>query len=238
MSDPGTTDEPPNPLTWTRDALVRTWRDFLSVYYANSVPWRLLKSGALVALGFFAWVGANLVLSYRPDWGVLYYVMAYGFALLFWGPFTHLVVVPAIIRIRRSGRGGAWRTLARHGSKLNLTVFLLVVLSLGTAPLGVMTFEFQVPAGTDGTSINPDLQCTRSGDRIHCHIADSRGIDSVIVTSGGETLRTIDEAPFDFDLNRSELAVEGGDRLFTVELRDADGDLIRRYNRRAELIPG
>lgn len=240
MADtPHTPESPGTPLAWLRRVLRGAWNDLLSVYYANTPVWRLLKTGALVALGLFLWTGANLLLSYRPDWGLLYYVMAYGFVLLVWGPFTHLVVVPTVIRFRRSGRGGLRRWLSRHGSKLNFTTFLLVVLVLGTAPLGVMTFEFQVPAGGDGAdSVNPDLQCTRSGDVIHCHLTDSRGIDHVVVTSGGEPVETIEEPPFDFDLRMSELATVDGDRQFTVDLRDENDETIRRYVRRAELIPG
>lgn len=230
---------PGSPVKWTRRVLRSAWNDLLSVYYANTVIWRLLKSATLVFLGFFCWSGANLLLSYRPDWGVLYYVMAYGFALLFWGPLTHLVIVPTVIRIRRSGRSGPARWFARHGSKANLTVFLLLVLVLGTFPLGVMTFEFQLPAdGGDGADVNPQLQCTRSGDVIHCHLSDARGIDHVVVSSGGETLQTVEEPPFDFDVNVDDLATVDGDRQFTVELRDENGETIRRYIRRADLIAG
>lgn len=239
MADPTTPESPGTPLAWLRRVLRGAWNDLLSVYYANTPVWRMLKTGALVALGLFLWSGANLLLSYRADWGLLYYVMAYGFVLLFWGPLTHLLIVPMVIRFRRSGRGGVRRWLARHGSKLNFTTFLLVVLVLGTAPLGVMTFEFQVPAGGDGGgSVNPDLQCTRSGDVIHCHVSDARGIDHVVVSSGGETIETIEEPPFDFDLNVNELETVDGDRQFTVDLRDENDETIRRYIRRAELIPG
>lgn len=234
-----TPTEPGSPIQWTRRALRGAWNDLLSVYYANTTVWRLLKTGALIALGLFVWSGANLLLSYRPDWGFLYYVMAYGFLLLFWGPFTHLVVVPLIIRTRRSGRGGWVRTLTRHGSKLNLTVFLLLVLVLATAPPGVMTFEFQLPAGDGtGTSVNPQLQCTKSEGVIHCHLSDSRGIDAVVVSSGGETIERIESAPYHFEVAVTDLSRVGGDRQFTVELEDEDGQIIRRYIRRAELVPG
>lgn len=230
---------PGSPVEWTRKVLRSAWNDLLSVYYANTPIWRGLKSAALIFLGFFCWSGANLVLSYRADWGILYYLMAYGFGLLFWGPFTHLVVVPSIIRIRRSGRQGPLRWVARHGSKANLTMFLVLVLILGTFPLGVMTFEFQVPAGDGGSAdVNPQLLCTRSGDVIHCHLTESRGIDHIVVSSGGKTLQTIDEPPFDFDVDVNDLATVNGDQQFTVELRDDDGHTIRRYIRRADLITG
>jgi hypothetical protein len=118
-------------------------------------------------------------------------------------------------------------------------VFLVLVLVLGTFPLGVMTFEFQVPAGGgDSTDINPQLQCTQSGDVIHCHLSDSRGIDSVVVSTSGQTLMEIKDPPFDFDVNVSDMKTVNGDRQFTVELRDENGDTIRRYIRRVDLIPG
>lgn len=240
MPDRSSTPTSPGPpLTWLRRVLRSVWNDLLSVYYANTPIWRVLKSGALVAFGLFLWSGSNLLLSYRPDWGILYYVLAYGFVLLFWGPFTHVVVVPTVIRCRRSGKGGFRRWFARHGTKASLTTFLLIVLVLGTVPLGVMTFEFQVPTDGDGTSsVNPDLQCTRSGDVIHCHLSDSRGIDHVVVTTSDEHLETIEEPPFDFDVNVNELQTVNGDHQFTVNLRDENGETIRRYVRRADLIPG
>lgn len=231
-------DHPGSPLQWVRRTLRGMWRDARSVYYANTVVWRLLKSGALFFLGLFCWVGANLILSYRPGWWPFYYVMAYGFVLLVWGPLTHLVMVPLVIRVRRSGAGGLERWFARHGTKANLAVFFTIVLVLGTSPLGVMTFQFQLPAGGGSGDVNPDLQCTRSGDTVHCHLSDSRGIDHVVVTSGGAEIERIEEPPFDFDVEVSDTEGTGGDRQFLVELRDGDGDTIRGYSRRVDLIPG
>lgn len=240
MTDSSTTpDYPGSPLSWLRRVLRSAWNDVLSVYYANTLIWRLLKSAALVFLGFFAWAGANLLISYQADWGFLYYIMAYGFLLLFWGPLTHLVVVPTIIRIRRTGGGRLAKTFAQYGTKTNLTVFLLLVVLLGASPIGLMTFEFQVPAGgAGGTDINPQLQCTQSGEVVHCHLSDSRGIDSVVVSTGGETLEEISDPPFDFDVRETDLATINGDTQFTIELRDENGETIRRYIRRTDLIPG
>ena len=238
MSDAPRAQTPPGtPVAYARRVLRSGWNDLLSIYYANTTPWKVLKVGALVALGLFCWSGANLLLSYRPDWWPLYYVLSYGFVLLVWGPLTHLVIVPTIIRLRRAGRGGPYRWLTRHGSKANLAVFLAIVLVLGTFPVGPMTFEFQVPAG-GGTDVDPQLQCTRSGDVIHCHLADARGVDAVAVLTAGEEVVVLEEPPFDFDLRVDELAVVNGDRQFTVEIRDEDGTVLRRYIRRAELIPG
>ncbi|WP_254529708.1 hypothetical protein [Natrinema gelatinilyticum] len=231
------TPEKDPPLEWGRKVLVGAWRDLKSVYYANSTIWKLLKSAGLLFFGLFLWAGTNLLLSYQPGWGFLYYVMAYGFALLLWGPLTHLLVVPFVIRMRRSGKGGLARFVSRHGSKANLTTFIVIVLILGTFPLGVMTFEFQLPSN-GGSDVNPYLDCTRSDETVHCHISDSRGIDRVVVTSGGETLEVIDEPPFDFDVDIGDMRAERGDKQFVVELQDENGDTLRRYNRRAEMIPG
>jgi hypothetical protein len=234
-----TPKHPGSPIEWTRRVVRDGWNDFVSVYYANTPIWRLLKSATLLFFGFFCWSGANLLLSYRGDWGFLYYVMAYGFALILWGPLTHLVIVPAVIRLRRISRGGVRSWFGRNGSKVNLTIFLLIVLLLGAFPPGVMTFEFQMPAGGDGSAdVNPQLQCTRSGELIHCHLSDSRGIDRVVVTSGREEITTVEEPPYDFDVRTGDLQTVNGDRQFTVELQDENGDTIRRYIRRAELIPG
>jgi hypothetical protein len=229
--------DPGSPLEWGRKVLVSGWRDLKSVYYANSTIWKLLKSAALLFMGFFLWAGTNLLLSYQPGWGFLYYAMAYGFVLLLWGPLTHLVVVPFVIRMRRSGEGGLSQFISRHGSKTNLTIFIIIVLILGTFPLGVMTFEFQLPSG-GGSDVNPSLDCTRSSETVHCHLSDSRGIDRVVVTSGGETLEVIEEPPFEFTLDTNQMNGERGDKQFLVELQDENGDTLRRYNRRVELIPG
>lgn len=239
MADsPAEPGHPGSPLKWLRRTLRGTWNDVRSVYYANTPIWRLLKSAALVFLGLFCWAGGNLLLSYFPDWTFLWVVLAYGFLLLFWGPFTHFVVVPLVIRLRRTADHPAARWFSRHGSKVNLTVFFVLVFLLAANPLGIMTFQFQLPAGGDGGSINPRLQCTRTGDTIHCHLSDSRGIDHVHVLSGDTLLQEIPEPPFDFDLSVSELEAVRGEKQFTVELRDENDDLIRRYIRRADLIPG
>ncbi len=239
MSDPTSGDDHPGaPTEWIRRTLRGMWRDARSVYYANTLIWRLLKSGALLFAGLFSWVGANLILSYRPEWWPFDYVLAYGFVLLLWGPLTHFVIVPFVIRLRRSGATGIGRWVARHGSKANLAVFFTIVLVLGTFPLGVMTFEFQLPSGGSGGDVNPQLQCTKSGGVVHCHLSDSRGIDSVVVTSGDRTLVTIHDPPFDFNIDVENVQRVRDDRQFTVELQDENGETLRRFVRRVDLIPG
>lgn len=239
MSDSQTDDsDPGSPLQWTRRKLRSVWRDLKSVYYANTPIWRGLKSAALVFLGLFCWAGANLLLSYLPGQGWLYVVLSYGFLLLFWGPLTHLVIVPLVIRLRRTANHPATRWFSRHGSKVNLTVFFVLVLVLAAFPLGIMTFQFQLPSGGGDGAIDPRLQCTRSGENVHCHISDSRGIDHVNVLSGGELIVEDREPPFDFDVSVGELSEVRGDDEFTVELRDEDDTLLRRYKRTLDLIPG
>lgn len=232
-------EHPGSPVEWTWKVITQAWRDLKSVYYANTMIWRLLKSAALVFLGLFAWVGANLLLSYRPDWGFLYYVLSYGFLVIFWGPFTHLVVVPLIIRTRRGGAEGIGRLFSKYATKTNLTIFFILVLVLGMYPIGPMLFEFQLPTDGPGSAdIDADLQCTKSAEVVHCHLSDSRGVGSLEVTSGDKTLTTVEESPFAFDLQISEMQTIRGTKQFKVKLRDEDGNTVRTYIRRVELIPG
>lgn len=240
MSDDVGAADPGSPFQWFRRILRRSWNDMRSVYYANTMIWRVFKSGALVFLGLFCWTGANLLLSYRPDWRLFWYVMAYGFLLLLWGPLTHFVVVPLVIRIRRRGSDNPIsRFVARHGSKVNLSIFIVLVLLLGTFPIGAMTFEFQLPSdGSGNGDVNPQLQCTKSEGVVHCHLSDSRAIDSVVVTSGGDVVTVDEEPPYDFDVQIDELEEVRGQRQFVVELRDEEDNTLRRYVRVVETIPG
>lgn len=217
------------------------WRDLKSIYYANSISWRLLKSGALLFFGFFLWSSANLLLSYRQGWRWLTYVMAYGFVLIVYGPFTHLVVVPLLIRIRRTATRPTTRYLGRHMTKINLTVFFALVIIFGTMPPEVMAFSFSVSGLSGGTAdVSPTLLCTASGEpgnrTIHCHLSNDEGIDSIAVESGGEQLLVDEEPPFDFTVSESELNSVMGQKQFQVVLRDENGDVIRRYTRTLDQI--
>lgn len=237
MTDPAPpSQEPESPVAFVRRVLHGMWRDLKSVYYANTLVWRILKSGALLFLGFFCWVGGNLTLSF-VDWTPIRYVTAYGFALLFWGPFTHLVVVPLVVRLRRTGDHPVTRFLSQHGSKANLTVFFLVVVVLATVSPAVMTFDFGVAGGAT-PDITGELQCTKTGEEVHCHLASPRGVDRVVVTSGGETLLVDEDPPFEFDVRRGELESVNDRVQFTVELQDAEGNTQRRFVRQVDLIPG
>ncbi|MFC6614151.1 hypothetical protein ACFQAS_04115 [Halopenitus salinus] len=223
-----------NPVTTIGHALRGVWRDLLSVYCANTPTWRWLKSGTLVVFGFFLWTGSSVLSSYRPDWGFLSYTMAYGFVVIAWGPFTHLVVVPTVIRLRRTAEHPAVRTLVRHGSKLNFGTFLLVVVVLGTFTPGVMALDYSSPlSGGDSPDAGADVICETStdGETIACHLENVEGTDHVVVRSGGENLRTLEEPPYAFELRRDELTASTTGEQFVVELRDENGETLRRYIR-------
>ncbi|EMA27349.1 hypothetical protein [Halobiforma nitratireducens] len=227
MSDPqtATTDSRPG---FVRRTLRQAWRDLLSVYYANTVIWRYLKSGALLWFGLMIWAFSNLVLSYRPDWTFMYYVMAYGFALVLWGPLTHLVVVPLVIRLRKSGATGVARSVARHGSKINLSVFFAIVILLGAMPFGPMVLDFQPTAtGDDDSSVPaPELECTETDELVQCSFSHDEGYDRVEVTGPDGDSTTIEEPPYEFEIDPDEY-----DR-FVVEVLDEDGEMIDRQVQR------
>ncbi|MEF8852556.1 MAG: hypothetical protein V5A44_12615 [Haloarculaceae archaeon] len=227
-----------SPVEWTGEALRNAWRTVKTIYYANSVSWRLLKSGALVFLGFFFWSGSNLLLSYQPAWTWLRYPMAYGFLLIVYGPFHHTVVIPLALRWRRSG--GSKTRIGRRLPNASLALFLSAVVVLGTFPAGPMVFDFQSSLADAGADVNPDLLCTKSTDggetHVHCHLTMSEGISSVAVVSGGEEVTVDSDPPFDFDVHASQIEAVTGTKQFQVVLRDEDGDTIRRYTRTLSMI--
>ncbi|MFC4541896.1 hypothetical protein ACFO5R_08135 [Halosolutus amylolyticus] len=212
--------------------LGRLWRDLLSVYYANTPIWRWLKSGALVFFGFFAWMSGTVLLSVRPEWGFLTYVMAYGFLLLFWGPFTHFVVVPVSIRLRRTAEHPTVRAVNRHAGKINLSIFFTLVLVFGTFTPGIMMFEFDPGLG-DGEQddVRGTLVCDVDDDVVSCHVDGAQGIDHVVATSGGEVVATVDEPPFAFEVHTDELQETRTGNELVVEYRDESGELLRRQVR-------
>jgi len=205
----------------------RGWRDLLSVYYANTPIWRWLKSGALVFLGFGLWAAGAVVHSVT-GWQPLLYVMAYGFLLVFWGPLTHMVVVPLTIRLRRTGKGRLARLFSRNSGKINLTIFFACVIALATLFPGVMLLEFSPTLPGGGADWSGDLVCEESDDGVACEVVDVGGIDHVVVTAGDETRRTLEEEPFAFELERGELYETRTGLRFEVEFRDSDGNTLRR----------
>lgn len=205
----------------------QAWRDMLSVYYANTLIWKLLKSGALVLLGFFCWAGGNLFRSYLPGTGLLNYVIAYGALVIFYGPFTHIVIIPLIIRWRK--KQGILNKLARRLSKLNLTVFVILVLVVGTYPPNILLLNFDISSG--GTDINPELSCVDQGETVECEVTEAEGVARVVVTSGGEQLVVDNEPPYEFEVRKDEMAEAVGQKRYVVELRDENEEMLRRFSR-------
>jgi hypothetical protein len=210
-----------------RGVFRQAWRDMLSVYYANTLIWKLLKSGALALLGVFCWAGGNLFRSYLPGTGLLNYVVAYGALVFFYGPFTHLVIVPLVIRWRK--KQGFLNKLARRLSKINITVFIILVLVVGTYPPGFLLLDFDVSSG--GTDVNPELTCDQGGEVITCELTEAEGVAQVVVTSGGNELVVLEEPPYEFEVRRDEMVESVGQKRFVVELRDEDGSMVRRFSR-------
>ena len=210
------------------------WRDLLSVYYANTPVWRWLKSGALVFLGFFAWTSGAVLLSVRPEWDFLTYVMAYGFLLLFWGPFTHFVIVPASIRLRRTAEHPYVRAVNRHSGKINLSIFFTLVIVFGTFTPGIMMFEFAPGLGDgdgDRGEVRGNLVCDVDDDVVSCHVEEARGIDHVVATSGGTVVATVDDPPFAFEVHADDLDETRTGKELVVDYRDGDGETLRRHVR-------
>lgn len=240
MSEDGA-DSLGSPLAAGRRVVRNGWRMIKSIYYANSPSWRVLKSGALVFLGFFLWAGSNVLYSYNQDLAILRFTMAYGFALLLYGPVHHLVVLPLALRWRRGGSDARAR-LGRRLPNAMLTIFLVAVLVLGAFPAGPVMVDFRGTLEAGGTpDVSPDLLCVKGAGEndtsIHCHLTESRGIDRVAVVSGDQQLVVDDEPPFEFTIRESELEEVVGQKQFTVQLLDADGNLIRQYTRRLAMIP-
>ena len=230
-------DSVESPLQWTFRAVDNTWKAVKSVYWANSPSWRFLKSGALVFLGFFLWMAANVLLSFQSSWQWLHYPMAYGFVLVVYGPFHHAVVIPLAVRLRKGGRP----RLSKRLPNASLGVFFAIVLVLGAFPPGVMAFDFtSAIEDSTGTDIDPDLLCTKSTHdgttHVHCHLTESRGIDNVRVESGGEVVTTDEAPPFEFTVSEDDLSTVTGQKQFQVVLRDGDGNGIRRYTRTLTMI--
>ena len=216
-----------------RRTIRRYWRDFLSIYYANTRTWRWLKSAALVFLGFFCWTTAGVLLSVRPEWTFLTYVAAYGFLLLIWGPLTHFVILPLVIRLRRGAQNSTLRFILRNSSKINLTIFFAFVIVLGAVAPGFLLLDFAPVFPDDGTTVSGSLECDVGEEVVTCEIVDPEGFDHVVVTSGGSVLVTVHEPPYNFTIDRDDIAETRIGQQFEVELRGEDGELLLR---RIELI--
>jgi hypothetical protein len=231
----------PSP-TETATRLVRNgWNSLHTVYYANTVSWRVLKSGALLFLGFFLWAGGNVLLSYRPAWTWLRFPAAYGLVLVAYGPVHHLVVIPLALRWRRRGEG----RLVRVGRRLpnaGLAGFLAAVVVLAALPgLGApVTVDFGRTLDGTAADVDPDLLCTKadSGGEtvVHCHLTTAEGVDSVVVESGDRRVVVDEDPPFDVTFSATELESVVGQKQFQVVLRDAEGETVRRYTRTLSMV--
>jgi hypothetical protein len=222
---------------WT--FLKAVWDVLRTVYWYNSLPWRILKSGALVVLGFFCLSGANLVYSYKPEWKFLLYIISYGFLLIPYGPIHHLLVIPVSLKLSHYDWG---RTL-RLGKRIpfwTLIGFFGVVLYFGYQPLEIMTFKFKAPQLTRSHDVNPEITCWRTGEAdaqsIHCELPTLEAIARVEVENKGRTILTDEQPPYRFTLDVNELEEVVGQRNFHVVLKDKDGYMIRRYVRSAGMI--
>lgn len=212
--------------------LRQMWRDLLSVYYANTPVWRWLKSGALMFLGMFVWAGASVLLSIRPEWTFLYLVMAYGFLLILWGPLTHFAIVPTVLKLRRTAEHPVTRTIARHGGKINLTIFLTLVIVLAVWPPAIMLLEFEAALPGDGAGASGDLQCVGpEDDVVTCEVHDAQNIDHVVVMVGGDVVAEAHEPPFRVEVRTDQLRETRTGYEFAVEYRDEDGNTLQRQIR-------
>jgi hypothetical protein len=234
----GSAEGDESPPTIDRTVVANAWSTVKTVYYADSTSWRALKSGGLVFFGFFLWAGANLLYSYNPGVTLFRYPMAYGFALIVYGPIHHVVVLPLAFRLCRSG--GAEGRIGKRLPNAMLVVFLVVVVVLGTFPAGPMVVDFQSALESGGADISPDLQCTKSttadGATVHCHLSETDGVDRIVVRSGDSRLVVDDDPPFEFTIESGELETVTGEKQFTVMLQDEDGEMVRRYTRRLSMV--
>ena len=220
------------------DLVGNAWGALKTVYYANSVSWRVLKAGGLVFFGFFLWAGSNLVYSYNPGFGVLRYPMAYGFLLIVYGPIHHLVVLPLAFRWRR--RPGLRQRVGKRLPNGMLAAFLAAVVVLGTFPAGPMVVDFQSALESSGADVSPDLLCTKSttanGTAVHCHLSETDGVDRIEVRSGDSRLLTDEDPPYEFTIHEREIETVAGEKRFTVLLQEEDGAMVRRYTRRLSMV--
>lgn len=221
-----------------RRAIRDFWNTTLTIYYANSISWRALKSGGLLFLGFFVWAGSNILYSYLPGLTILQYPIAYGFLLIIYGPIHHIVVIPLALRWRRSQ--GTKQRIGRRLPNTMLTLFVVAIVVLGTFPVGPMTIDFTSAIEGSGADINPDLACVKDSSgseaEVHCHFTDAEGVSRIEVQSGGEVIAEDSSPPFEFTIRESEMDTVVGNKQFIVEVYDENGEVARRYTRKLSMI--
>lgn len=223
-----------------RGPLRRLWLAYKALYYASTPAWQVLKSGALFMLGVFCWSTGNLLLSYEPSWSWIYYLMAYGFLLIPWGPVTHLLLVPHVTPfLRRRFKHPALRFVARHLSLVNFGIFAVHVVLFGLFPPSHLTFEFGATPTTQAVAdMDPSLTCMRPADAalVSCRVDPADGIGSVQVESAGKQVSLLHHTPFSFELREDQVRTVVGRREFEVLVLAPDGSLIRSYTRSFDAI--
>ncbi len=216
------------------------WDILRTVYWYNSLPWRILKSGALIVFGFFCLAAGNLLLSYKPEWTILNFLISYGFLLIIYGPVHHLIVIPTSLHLVHYDWGNHLR-INRRGPFWTLIGFFVVVLYFGYQPLEVMSFTFQTSGSGGSHDINPEITCFKSKEVdetfIHCSLPGIEEISRVQIENSGKTIKVIEQPPFEFTLRKAQLEKVVGQRNFSVILRDSEDYMIRRYVRSVSMIP-
>jgi ABC-type spermidine/putrescine transport system permease subunit I len=138
------------------------------------------------------------------------------------------VVVPLAIRLRRSAEHPAARWFSRNSGKVNLSIFFTLVIILGTVAPPIMMMEFSPSfADNGGEPFGGELVCEDGEAVITCQVNEPEGFDRIEITTGGETIRTVDGPPFEFELQRENIRDTRTGREFTV-LYYNDGEIANR----------
>lgn len=218
----------------------RLWRFIKSLYYASTPSWQLLKSGALFFFGFFCWAVGNLLHAFLPGvyWPNL--LIVYG-ALLFWfGPLTHLVLVPHVIPwLRRQRQHHVLYWLGGHFTVTMLTLFFATVGLLSVNPPDFMVMDVRgrssnttLQATTEPAAQLPELHCERKNLQISCTLTHlPHTVTRIEVSSGPHRLLTISAQQPTFMLSESNLVEVLGAREFRVTLYDGHGQQLRAFVR-------
>ncbi|WP_430505675.1 hypothetical protein [Haloparvum sp. PAK95] len=138
------------------------------------------------------------------------------------------------MRLRRRASDPVLRRLVEHGSKLNSGVFLAVVLLVGTGTPGLLLFDFTPGFGAAQSTVGAEVACNAGSETVTCHQEESRGVDHVVLVSGGEELDRAAEEPYRAEAPRDELASGATGRQYVVELRNAEDETHRRCVRTVE----
>jgi hypothetical protein len=94
-----------------------------------------------------------------------------------------------------------------------------------------MLFDFSSGFGTDGGDVTADIVCETDGDPITCELETAEGVDHVVLLTGGEEIDRSDEPPYSVSAPRKSLSDGPSGPQFVIELRDSDGETLRRFIR-------